>query len=157
MNTLDVVRDSSGETPCWSFPPSGSEDSPEARSGFDLSPRMQDLEIRAYYRGRHHRILLTDVIYLRADQKYVGVRHPNGLLLVDHSLRAFERKFPDLLLRIHRNALVARSRLRGLERQPDGSTLALLLNCDDTLVVSRRHLSRVRRLLHERLESGQIE
>lgn len=109
-------------------------------------------EICAYYRGRPQRVLLTDVIYLRADQKYVSVHHPDGMLLVDQSLRTFEQAFPELLVRIHRNALVARSRLRGLERQPDGSTRARLLDCDDTLVVSRRYLREVRRWLRETLE-----
>jgi len=109
----------------------------------------RDLEIRAYYRGRHQRISLLDVVYLRADQKYVSVCHPDGLLLIDGSLRTFERDFPDLLLRIHRNTLVARSRLLGLERRPDGSTCALLLDCNDTPVVSRRHLAEVRRWLRE--------
>lgn len=96
-----------------------------------------------------------DVIYLRADQKYVSVRHLNGILLVDRSLCAFERDFPDLLLRIHRNALVARSRLCGLDKQADGSTLARLLDCDDTPIVSRRHLGEVRRWLRQTLGPNQ--
>mgnify|MGYP001805951104 CR=1 FL=1 len=117
--------------------------------------RKRDLEIRAYYRGQRRTISLADVIYLRADQKYVSVRHLNGILLVDRSLCTFERDFPDLLLRIHRNALVARSRLFGLEKQLDGSSLAILIGCDDRPVVSRRHLRDVRCWLHEMLDPSQ--
>ncbi|MBK1718805.1 LytTR family DNA-binding domain-containing protein [Thiocystis violacea] len=64
-------------------------------------------------------------------------------------MRSFEREFPDLFLRIHRNALVARARLSGLERQPDGSTQVQVRDCGDRLLVSRRHLSEVRRWLRE--------
>ncbi|MCK7578836.1 MAG: LytTR family transcriptional regulator [Chromatiales bacterium] len=85
----------------------------------------------------------------------MSVCHLDGVLLVDGSLRAFERDFPDLLLRIHRNALVVRSRLLGLERQPDGSTCALLVDCSDKPVVSRRHLGEVRRWLRETRRSNE--
>ena len=126
----------------------------EASAAFDGEPIMhrdpnlasrpeRDLEIRAYYCGQQRRVLLLDVIYLRADQKYVSVHHLHGVLLVDRSLRAFEHEFPDLLLRIHRNALVARSRLRGLTKHADSSIRAVLSGCADQPVVSRRHLRTV--------------
>ena len=84
---------------------------------------------------------------LLADQKYVTVRHEGGDLLVDEALKALEDEFPDVFMRIHRNALVARSRLCGLEKGPDGTTLVHLRGCDERLAVSRRHLSDVRRWL----------
>jgi DNA-binding LytR/AlgR family response regulator len=149
MNTLDAVRCGSGEELCRSGFSSEPDGSRGDRHGYARGAYERDPEIRAYYRGRHQRVSLTDVVYLRADQKYVSVCHLDGVLLVDGSLRTFERDFPDLLLRIHRNALVARARLLGLERQPDGSTCALLIDCNDTPVVSRRHLGEVRRWLRE--------
>jgi two-component system response regulator AlgR len=103
--------------------------------------------ISAWYRGGIHTVDIEDVIYLRADQKYVNVRHLGGDLLVDESLRWFEQEFPDFFLRIHRNALVARARLIGLEKQADGSTCIRLIECDDRPAVSRRHLPEVRRWL----------
>ena len=110
----------------------------------DLASRPErDLEIRAYYRGEQRSVLLHDVIYLRADQKYVSVHHLHGVLLVDRSLRAFEREFPDLLLRIHRNTLVARSCLRGLHKHADGAMRAVLSGCSEHLIVSRRHVRAV--------------
>ena len=93
-------------------------------------------------------VAVEDIIYLRADHKYVSVRHPGGTLLVDESLCALELEFPDLFLRLHRNALVARTRLSGLEKQPGGATLARLHDCDDRLPVSRRHISKVRHWLN---------
>lgn len=149
MTTLYVRRHAAAKKRCWSASLGKSEGSTQDWSGNDGDPRERDLEIRAYYRGQPQGVSLWDVIYLRADHKYVSVHHLGGILLVERSLRAFERDFPDLLLRIHRNALVARSRLFGFEKRPDGSTLALLMDCDETPVVSRRHLGEVRRWLRE--------
>ncbi|NKN32853.1 LytR/AlgR family response regulator transcription factor [Marichromatium bheemlicum] len=104
-------------------------------------------EISAPYRGSVVRVAVRDVVYLQAEHKYVTVYHANGQLLVDESLRSFEREFPDLFLRIHRNALVARNRLEGLEKQTDGSTVARLHGRPERLTVSRRHLAQIRRWL----------
>ena len=109
-------------------------------------------KISARYRGKLRTVAISDIIYLQADQKYVNVRHLDGELLVDDSLRTFEQEFPDLFLRIHRNALVARSHLAGLIKQADGSILAEIRDCEDRLPVSRRHLSEVRRWIHLRDE-----
>ncbi|MFD2113273.1 LytR/AlgR family response regulator transcription factor [Thiorhodococcus fuscus] len=106
--------------------------------------------ITAQYRGRMRSVDLSDIIYLRADQKYVTVRHLGGELLVDESLRSLEQEFPDLFVRIHRNALVARSRFHGLEKDPNGATSVRLRDCQDRLSVSRRHLAEVRRWLSQR-------
>ena len=104
-------------------------------------------QVSATYRGEICAVPLRDVIYLLADQKYVTVRHPGGELLADESLRFFERTFADRFLRIHRNALVARDRLLGLETTDGGVVLAQLRDCDTRLPISRRHLTRIRRWL----------
>lgn len=106
-------------------------------------------QVSATYRGEIRAVPLRDVIYLLADQKYVTVRHPGGELLADESLRFFERTFADLFLRIHRNALVARDRLLGLETTEGGVVLAQLRDCDTRLPISRRHLARIRRWLDD--------
>lgn len=110
-------------------------------------------KISAQYRGKVQSVAVADVIYLRADHKYVTVRHLSGELLVDESLRSFEDEFPDLFMRIHRNTLVARSRLLGLEKGQDGSTQARLSECSEQLPVSRRHLAMIRRWLNTRTPS----
>lgn len=108
-------------------------------------PRRHSLS--AHYRGGLQTVPVDDIIYLQAEHKYVTVRHTGGELLVDESLKSLEDEFADLFLRIHRNALVARSRLAGLEKGPDGSTLVRLRDCKDHLPVSRRHLAEIRRWL----------
>lgn len=97
--------------------------------------------------GRLMRIPLEQVIYLRADQKYVELCHPGGVALLDDSLKSIEERFPDTFVRIHRNALVAPQRMRELSRAADGSMLLALHGADLRLEVSRRHLAEVRRRL----------
>jgi two-component system response regulator AlgR len=102
-------------------------------------------QISAYYRGALRTVQIEDVIYLRAEHKYVTLRHTAGELLIDESLRALEQEFAELFLRIHRNALVARARVRGLEKRADGASFMSLQDCPEQLAVSRRHLAEVRR------------
>ncbi len=115
-------------------------------------PSKRRRHISAHYRGELQRVAVEDVIYLRAEHKYVIVRHLRGEMLVDESLRAFEREFPDLFVRIHRNALVARSQLVGLEKNEKGVVQARLRECDEGLPVSRRHLGDIRRRLRDQDE-----
>ncbi len=113
----------------------------------DRPPRRHQLA--AHYRGHLQTVPIADIIYLLADHKYVTVHHEAGDLLVDEALKGLEDEFSDLFMRIHRNALVARNRLIGLDKGPDGSTLVRLRGCDDRLPISRRHLPEVRRWLRD--------
>jgi two-component system response regulator AlgR len=98
----------------------------------------------ARYRGGVQAIPVDTVIYLRADSKYVTVRHSAGQVLIDESLTALEHEFGDRFVRIHRNALVAREALVGIERTGAGAMHVRLRGCGERLPVSRRHLAEVR-------------
>jgi two-component system response regulator AlgR len=98
-------------------------------------------------RGGIKRIPLESIAFFRADQKYVLVRHDDGEELSDESLKAFEERFGDWLLRIHRNTLIAINRLEALEKGGGGETYVRLRGMDDRLEVSRRHAAEVRRRL----------
>ncbi|MEN8179786.1 MAG: LytTR family DNA-binding domain-containing protein [Pseudomonadota bacterium] len=99
------------------------------------------------YRGGLRRLSLDQVLYLRAESKYVSVFHNEGELLLEESLKSLESRFGDWFIRIHRNALVARHALLGLEKSTGGVMRVSLRNCDERLEVSRRHLPEVRRLI----------
>jgi two-component system response regulator AlgR len=103
--------------------------------------------ISASQRGGVVRIAVGEVILLRADSKYVEVWHAQGLALTEESLRAIEERLAGLFLRVHRNALVAAERIRGLRREADGRLLLQLDGIEETVEVSRRHVPEVRRLL----------
>ncbi|MES9834397.1 MAG: LytTR family DNA-binding domain-containing protein [Candidatus Thiodiazotropha sp. DIVDIV] len=104
-------------------------------------------KLKASFRGGLTTVSLDQVIYLRADSKYVVARHSDGELLLEASLKALQEQYGDWLLRIHRNALVARRCLTGLEKGRDGICRAVLQGCDETLEISRRHLPEVRRII----------
>ena len=120
---------------------------PQRACGESLAEQERRRHLSAHYRGGVQTVAIEDVLYLLAEQKYVTVRHPGGRMLIDESLKALEQEFPDRFMRIHRNALVTGSRLVGLEKTPDGGSVAVLEGCDERLPVSRRHLPDVRRFL----------
>ncbi|MCU0870466.1 MAG: LytTR family DNA-binding domain-containing protein [Burkholderiales bacterium] len=93
-------------------------------------------------RGRVHLVAVPDIVYLRAELKYVAVRTRERELLFEESLTRLEDEFGSRFLRIHRNCLVATSHLAGFERvadDGDGHWEAVLRGLDERLPVSRRH------------------
>jgi two-component system response regulator AlgR len=107
----------------------------------------KEAAISATFRGGLQRIPLSEIYYFRAEQKYVVARHTAGEALLEESLKSLEQQFGDHFLRIHRNALVAKDQLAGLQKESDGRTLVVLKGLEERLDVSRRHLAGVRRFL----------
>jgi two-component system, LytTR family, response regulator AlgR len=99
-------------------------------------------------RGRTDRVPLPEVLYFKAELKYVTVRTAARSYILDASLSELEDKYAALFMRVHRNALVARNAVRALEKYDDpeeGEVWAVRLNgIDEMLAVSRRQLSAVR-------------
>ncbi|HPY40174.1 MAG TPA: LytTR family DNA-binding domain-containing protein [Thiolinea sp.] len=95
-------------------------------------------------------IPIEDVVYFQADQKYVTVRHNGGEVIIEESLKSLETDLSDRFIRIHRNALVAKSRITGLTKSDVGRTQITLDKVRDQLEVSRRHLAEVRRFVRGR-------
>ena len=103
--------------------------------------------ICARYRGTLELIPVEEVVYFQADQKYVTVRHLQGSVLIEESLKSLEEEFGDRFLRIHRNALVAEAYLANLEADAGGHARIGFREIEDQLEVSRRHLPGVRKRL----------
>jgi two-component system response regulator AlgR len=89
------------------------------------------------------------VICLVSEDKYTTVMHEVGETVIDESLTELEQRFPELFFRVHRNALVSRKHIRGLERTSDGQTLVSLSGTERKPEVSRRNISALRKLLSE--------
>ena len=105
-------------------------------------------------RGRTERVPLRHVIFFKAELKYVTVRTATHSYILDASLNELEAKYPQQFLRIHRNALIARSAVRALEKQEkaeeseEGEGWSVRLDgVDELLAVSRRQLAAVRALV----------
>lgn len=99
-------------------------------------------------RGRTERVPIADVVYLKAELKYITVRTAQHSYILDGALSELEERHADVFMRIHRNALIARRAVRALEKHFDpeeGEGWAVRLNgVDELLAVSRRQLSAVR-------------
>jgi two-component system, LytTR family, response regulator AlgR len=99
-------------------------------------------------RGRTERLPLSEVLYFKAELKYITVRTLRRSYLLESTISELDEKYANLFLRIHRNALVARRAIRALEKHPasdegDGWVVRLQ-GLDETLAVSRRQLGAVR-------------
>lgn len=102
-------------------------------------------------RGRSERVALADVIFLKAELKYITVRTPDKEYIYDGALSDLEARYPHLFVRVHRNALVARRCVRAVEKHNDpveGEGWTVRLDgVDERLAVSRRQLASVREAL----------
>lgn len=89
-------------------------------------------------------IPVEQIYYFLADQKYVTIRHQNGSVLIDETLKDLENEFADHFIRIHRNALVSIHFLDGIEVFGSGQYQVRCRELQERLAVSRRHLPHLR-------------
>ena len=107
-------------------------------------------------RGRVLRVPVAEVLYLKAELKYVTLRTAQHSYVLDDSLAELEARLGERFLRVHRNALVSRAAVRALERrtlaaegdEEGGEGWAVrVAPVDEWLAVSRRQLAAVREAL----------
>jgi two-component system response regulator AlgR len=103
-------------------------------------------------RGRVVRVPMDEVLYLKAELKYVTLRTAAQSWLLDDALTDLEQRLPaGEFLRVHRNALVARRAVRALEKRvvdgDDEGWAVQVAATGEWLAVSRRQLSAVREAL----------
>lgn len=103
-------------------------------------------------RHKTHRVALREVLYFKAELKYVTVRTAERAYIWDGSLSEVEARFPGLLMRVHRNAMVAMRAVVALEKyndpHADGEGWQLRLRgVEEPVAVSRRQLQVVKELL----------
>ena len=101
--------------------------------------------VSATMHGNLRLLSVDEVRYFRADHKYVVARHPEGELLLEDSLMQLEEEFGARFLRVHRNALVALSHVRAIERDEHGHQFVRLDGIAEGVEVSRRLSAQVRR------------
>jgi two-component system response regulator AlgR len=108
-----------------------------------IEPRQH---ICARVRGSLVLVAIDNIYYFNADHKYVTVRHTQGEVLIEDALKTLEIEFGDRFYRIHRNALISLSRVSGLNADNEGHQVKFQ-GIENTLEVSRRHLSGVRKII----------
>ncbi len=99
-------------------------------------------------RGRVILVPLGDIVYLRAELKYVTVRTIEREFLLEESLTNLEAEFGEQFLRLHRNCLVASKFIAGYEKcaddTGDSQWHAVLRGVPETVAISRRQQHLVR-------------
>ncbi|MBI5860575.1 MAG: response regulator transcription factor [Rhodocyclales bacterium] len=105
-------------------------------------------------RGRILLIPVADIIYFKAEQKYVTARTLSREYLLEESLVQLEAEFAERFVRIHRNCLAAVDAVCGVERTgPEGENepcwQIILTGITERLPVSRRQWSAVKALLKQ--------
>ena len=103
--------------------------------------------ISATLHGNLQLLPLGEIRFFRAEHKYVTARHPDGQLIIEDTLSSLEEEFQDRFVRVHRNALVAKAHVRGIERDARGHQFVRLDGIEDLVEVSRRLVPLIRRLL----------
>jgi two-component system response regulator AlgR len=98
--------------------------------------------LSCHERGRLLLVPVAEVLYFKADLKYVTARTAEREYLLDEALTHLENEFAERFLRLHRAVLVAKSALAGFEKaagdDAEAYGWALLRGIPEKLPVSRR-------------------
>jgi two-component system response regulator AlgR len=114
---------------------------PVSREALAAAANQPRRHLSVHERGKIHLVSLTDILYLRAELKYVTVRTAEREYLVEESLTKMEEEFGEAFVRIHRNCLVARAAIAGFERNAEESEsgwAVVIRATGEKLAVSRR-------------------
>ena len=98
--------------------------------------------LSCHERGRLLLVPIGEVLYFKADLKYVTARTVDREYLLDEALTHLESEFAERFMRLHRAVLVARTALAGFEKaagdDAEAYGWALLRGVPEKLPVSRR-------------------
>ena len=137
-----------------------SQQSAIAATASELGMHRQNFSIQE--RGRLLLVPVVDVLYFRAELKYVTLRTKAREFVLEESLLSIEEEMGAQFVRVHRNTLVARNAITGVERgavehESDGSSdksqeswQVILRDLDERLPISRRQWPIVKALLNKR-------
>ena len=99
-------------------------------------------------RGKIVLVTVEEILYLKAELKYVTVRTAQREYLLEESLTKLEEEFSGVFTRLHRNTLVATKAVAGFEKVADGDSedgeagathwVAVIRGIPEKLPVSRR-------------------
>ena len=92
-------------------------------------------------RGKIHLVPIEEVLFLRAELKYITVKTADREYLIEESLTALEKEFVSRFVRIHRNCIVAKDAIVGFQRGGDENEsgwMVKLKDVEESLPISRR-------------------
>ena len=132
---------------------------PVSATRLDALPLAARRFLSVTERSRVVLVPVDEIVYLKAELKYITIRTVEREFLLEESLTRLEEEFGSKLVRVHRNCLVAREAIRGFERrvgdEGDAHWEVLLKGIPETLPVSRRQQSIVREIGRENQRGGE--
>ena len=99
-------------------------------------------------RGRVLLVPIENIIFLRAELKYITVRTADREYLIEESLTNLEAEFGERFIRLHRNCLVAPQFIAGYEKRvidEESQWVAMFKEIPETVAVSRRQQYLIRK------------
>jgi two-component system, LytTR family, response regulator AlgR len=114
---------------------------PVSREALAAAANLPRRHLSVHERGKIHLVPVAEILYLRAELKYVTLRTAQREYLVEESLTKLEEEFAESFVRIHRNCLVARAAIAGFEKNADESEsgwAVVIRGLAEKLPVSRR-------------------
>jgi two-component system response regulator AlgR len=107
--------------------------------------------LSCHERGKLLLVPIGEVLYLKADLKYVTARTQEREFLLDEALTHLESEFAERFIRLHRAVLVAKQALAGFEKaagdDAEAYGWALLRGVPEKLPVSRRQWAAAKAVL----------
>lgn len=123
-----------------------------------IAPALKNLDQKSRQflsvseRGKVLLVPVKEILYLKAELKYITVRTAQREYLLEESLTHLEQEFAERFVRIHRNCLVLREAISGFERKSsnegDSHWEVVLNGLDEHLPISRRQQAIVREFKH---------
>ena len=116
------------------------------------SAQSRRRHLSIHERGKIVLVPVDDILYLKAELKYVTVRTAQKEYLLEESLTRLEEEFAGMFTRLHRNTLVTTSAVAGFEKVAEGGDedgeggggsggvhwVAVIRGVPEKLAVSRR-------------------
>ena len=91
---------------------------------------------------------INDIYCFISEDKTTYMYCSLGMVIIDDSLVSLETRFGEQIIRINRNALVNTNEIYGVHVKQSKSYINLL-NCDQQPQISRRNLSKIKKLIKE--------
>jgi two-component system response regulator AlgR len=125
---------------------------PDETERLEKSALATRRHLSCFERGRVLLVPVADILYLKAEQKYVTARTVEREYLLEESLVKLEAEFANNFMRVHRNCLVASDAVIGLERtgaeeDKEDYWQVMLSGISERIPVSRRQSPLIKKLL----------
>jgi two-component system response regulator AlgR len=110
----------------------------------------QRTHIAVKEKGKLKLINLKDIAFFRADNKYVVVTTEKGEYLLNETLNQLENDLGEDFIRAHRNSLISKNFIEGIEKVGFDKWQVFFRNFEETLEVSRRQKPVIRNWLRNK-------